>query len=325
MTEAEYSTPKEQLVLPSVEVSAVPTKHAQSRAMRRSSTCLNCGTPTPGNFCPACGQANDNLHVSTWRLVGEFLADYFTADLKFFKSLLPLLVRPGFLTREYMAGRRVRYIAPLRLYLFVSFAYFFLLPFYTNSLIKPNPTQEPPVVVEPSPGKKTPPSLKNKADDDDRVLIQTGDPSLDRTLNDALRQKARKIEETKGQAYLQQLLPTFIEHYPKVLFGLLPVFAFILKLLYLRRNRYYAEHLVFALHFHAFAFLVLTVDTLLGNLDWFVWTPLVLSGYLFVALKTVYAQSWLKTTLKFALLVSFYSLALILSLVVIAGIALLLV
>jgi len=322
MTEAEYSTPKEKLVLPSVEVSAVPTQRGQSRAVRRSPNCLNCGTPTPGNFCPACGQANDNLHVSTWRLVGEFLADYFTADLKFFKSLLPLLVRPGFLTREYMAGRRVRYITPLRLYLFVSFVYFFLLPFYSGNLLV---NQEPPVVVQTDSGRKSPPKPKNKTDQDNQLAIQTGDPTLDRTLNEALRQKARRIEETRGQAYLQQLLPTFVEHYPKVLFGLLPVFAFILKLLYLRRGRYYAEHLVFALHFHAFAFLVLTVDTLLGNLDWFIWTPLVLAVYLFVALKTVYGQSWLKTTLKFALLVSVYGLALILSLVVIAGIALLLV
>jgi hypothetical protein len=83
--------------------------------------------------------------------------------------------------------------------------------------------------------------------------------------------------------------------------------------LYIRSKRFYAEHLIFALHYHSFAFLLLTADTLLGKPDLFAWTPLVLSIYLYWSMKTVYGSSWLKTGLKFSILVLAYLIALIFS------------
>lgn len=90
-------------------------------------TCPNCDAPMRDNdhFCSACGQEAIGDESLRGFLL-QFLGDYFTFDSKIARSLLPLLVRPGFLTAEYLAGRRARYIPPLRMFIFLS-VFFFLL------------------------------------------------------------------------------------------------------------------------------------------------------------------------------------------------------
>jgi hypothetical protein len=81
-------------------------------------------------------------------------------------------------------------------------------------------------------------------------------------------------------------------------FLLLPLFAAMLKLLYIRRDRYYAEHFVFALHVHAFVFIMFTIAIILPW-DWI--TPALLlwvATYIWLALRRVYRQGWMRTTLK---------------------------
>lgn len=110
-----------------------------------------------------------------------------------------------------------------------------------------------------------------------------------------------------------------IAHLPKVIFLLLPVFALLLKLLYVRNGWYYAEHLVFALHTHAFAFVIFTLVALLawgtGGAAWVgaVATAfqLLIPVYFVIAMKRVYAQGWLKTLVKVYLLSWMYGTVLI--------------
>jgi hypothetical protein len=91
--------------------------------------CRNCGTPLSGKFCPECGQRS-HTHVAPLREIAEdFARQQFGFDAKFLHSIVPLLVRPGFLTREYCAGREERYVKPFRLYLFSSLLFFFLAAF----------------------------------------------------------------------------------------------------------------------------------------------------------------------------------------------------
>lgn len=91
--------------------------------------CRNCGTPLAGKFCPECGQRS-HTHVAPLREIAEdFARQQFGFDAKFLHSIVPLLVRPGFLTREYCAGREERYVKPFRLYLFSSLLFFFLAAF----------------------------------------------------------------------------------------------------------------------------------------------------------------------------------------------------
>ena len=82
--------------------------------------CQNCETPTPGNFCPECGQDSREHRVALRLLVVGLWNDLFTFDNRFWHSFLILLSRPGELTRRYMSGKRARYIPPARMYLFVS-------------------------------------------------------------------------------------------------------------------------------------------------------------------------------------------------------------
>ncbi len=110
-----------------------------------------------------------------------------------------------------------------------------------------------------------------------------------------------------------------ISKIPVVMFLMLPVFALLLKLIYLRRGWYYSEHLVFGLHTHALAFLVFTLVTLLSVLGAeAAWIGL-LSAVCFIAIpvyfvlaqKRVYRQGWIKTLLKAWLLGSLYSFVLL--------------
>ena len=87
--------------------------------------CGNCGSPLLGQYCYACGQPVTGMvrHFST--IVGDFTDTVLNWDARLPRTLWPLLVRPGFLTREYFAGRRVRYVSPVRLFVTLAIVTFF--------------------------------------------------------------------------------------------------------------------------------------------------------------------------------------------------------
>lgn len=95
---------------------------------RKEKNCLNCGITVVGRYCHVCGQENIEPKESFWHLVTHFFNDITHFDGKFFTTLKDLLLRPGFLTKEYMLGRRASYLNPIRMYVFTS-AIFFLLFF----------------------------------------------------------------------------------------------------------------------------------------------------------------------------------------------------
>lgn len=96
--------------------------------LRKERNCLNCGAYVQGRFCQECGQENVEPHESFWAVSTHFVADIFHFEGKFFKTAGLLIRKPGFLTAEYMRGRRMRYLHPVRMYLLTS-AVFFLIYF----------------------------------------------------------------------------------------------------------------------------------------------------------------------------------------------------
>jgi len=96
--------------------------------VRRESNCLNCGTEVQGRYCHFCGQENIEPKESAWHLITHFFKDITHFDGNFFSTLKYLMTKPGFLSREYMLGRRAAYLNPIRMYIFTS-AFFFLLFF----------------------------------------------------------------------------------------------------------------------------------------------------------------------------------------------------
>ncbi|MBS1946301.1 MAG: DUF3667 domain-containing protein [Bacteroidetes bacterium] len=95
---------------------------------RKEKTCLNCGAGLYGRYCHQCGQENLEPKESVWHLVDHFFRDITHFDGKFFSTVKYLLAKPGFLSLEYMKGRRASYLNPIRMYVFTS-AFFFLIFF----------------------------------------------------------------------------------------------------------------------------------------------------------------------------------------------------
>lgn len=91
--------------------------------------CKNCGRKLAPDFkyCPSCGQEHKEKVVHFKQFILDFLGDYFTFDSLIVRSVRPLIFKPGFLTNEYTAGRRVRYIPPLRMFIFISIVFFLVL------------------------------------------------------------------------------------------------------------------------------------------------------------------------------------------------------
>ena len=109
---------------------------APSAAPTNERSCENCGAEMSGPFCGVCGQHERSVIRFFGSVVAQIFDDIFGWDSRAGRTLLPLLFRPGFLTNEYFAGRRVHYVPPIRLYLFVSIIFFLLLSFVSDSGVK---------------------------------------------------------------------------------------------------------------------------------------------------------------------------------------------
>jgi hypothetical protein len=217
--------------------------------------CANCGTLAPDAYCPSCGQSTRERLPTFGQFMREATGRYVAYDGKFWKTLAALLFRPGFLTREYLAGRRRRYIGPARLFLVSSLVLFAALRFASEALDIDGAVKfDPPV----APRTKIESGALFALDDD--LNVKLGD--LPGTAGVLQKPVARFNSLTRAQK-AEQIVAGMLRYGPYAVFALLPAFALLLKLLYFgRRRRYparprlYGEHLVFAAHNHAFLFVV---------------------------------------------------------------------
>jgi hypothetical protein len=277
-------------------------------------TCTNCGSERVENFCPQCGQrAGNRLGLRTF--VSDVADDQLGVDGRIPRTLKPLFFKPGFLTAEYINGRVASYIPPFRLYLLTSLVFFVLLSILSNRSDWAERAEE-----EIQTDRKD--STQVARPDSSRGLnvgVSVGDESWidDMQVNVPWKWLDQKIEanltalgKLPPSVAMRRVTNAAIEELPKVMFILLPVFALLLKLLYFRRKRYYIEHFVFALHVHAFTFILFTI-ALISSLDWAsVIISIVLPVYTYLAMKRVYQQGHLKTFFKWSALALVYSLLL---------------
>ena len=115
---------------------ADPALTLPQRRLAGSPACMNCGTSLQGPFCYYCGQPDKNLMRFFPVLMRELLEDTLDFDSRFMRTLKPLLFKPGKLTRDYLDGRRFRYVPPLRLYIFSSIVFFFLAAMLAGDVLK---------------------------------------------------------------------------------------------------------------------------------------------------------------------------------------------
>lgn len=105
-----------------------PSRASALRPNTPEGVCANCGATLMGPVCHACGQHADLYKRPVWRLVGDGVSDMFALDGRVLRTLYELMAFPGRVTRDYLKGRRGRYIPPFRLYLIASLAFFLILP-----------------------------------------------------------------------------------------------------------------------------------------------------------------------------------------------------
>jgi hypothetical protein len=263
---------------------------------RKEKDCLNCGTQVAGRYCQSCGQENIVTHQGFWSLTKHFIYDIFHFDGKFFDTLFYLLFKPGKVPKEYVMGKRLHYLDPIRMYLFTS-ALFFLVLFSVTSMqsvfqddtvlsqrqrfsMAARMTAENGIRDSVSAKKlnllldttkviSLEPVPVNAKSDSSLLLQWNGQTYLMKPEKDELadtswidRQIIAKLKERRKQGEDNQELMAalgneFLHRLPYLLFVSLPFFALILKLLYIRRKQfYYSDHAVFTLYHYIFSFIL---------------------------------------------------------------------
>jgi len=285
-----------------------------------ASDCANCGATVSGHFCHECGQETVLHPPSAREFMHEFIGHYVALEGKLWKSLGLLLFRPGRLTLEYIKGRRVRYVQPLRMYLTFSLIFFAVLKFslhdVATNVSEGNKHPAPATATHASGSGGSAQSQSGHAETGKTaVLVKEDRPGeiVDGTLvvSDWLRPYsnflASKVEHFSALSFDQrkELLENSFYHYtPYAIFFMMPVFALYLKVLYLGSGRRYGEHLLFALHSNGFAFLMMAVMILASGKNAFVEFLLLvwLTFYLPMAMRRVYGGSRTLTALRWVVL-----------------------
>ncbi|MBB5203075.1 hypothetical protein HNQ51_000368 [Inhella inkyongensis] len=304
-----------------------------------SNTCANCGHRLApwDKFCAQCGQDTANHPPSLWEFVHEFLLHYVAFEGKLWKSLWGLLAKPGFLTTEYLAGRKQRYVLPLRLILTLGLVFFLVIKAEPgdNLLVLDPPAkaaQRGPQSAASAAAARLDPvaQAKEKAKADyeaDRQKEQeepTG-PSDDEQFEKLTQQlpvpmaSALKRSQARfkadSNAEMKRVAARMLALAPYAVLCSLPFYAGLLALLYRSRRQPFGAHFVFAMHLHAAWYAVLLV----GQLPGWVFTTFAVfwaNAYPVLALKRVYAGAWWSTVLRALLLLLLHLLLLLMGLVV---------
>jgi hypothetical protein len=256
-------------------------------AMPMALECTNCGASLSGAYCHACGQKAVSSDVSLHDFAHEAMHEFGHLDGKIVRTLRLLVAKPGMLTREFLAGRRSRYISPLRVYLTCSALFFAL------AALAPNPSLSFfRVTYKASPG--------------------------DAPIDSAAVQRYEQESTSKASRAV-------VHDFPRAMFALMPVYGLLTWVLYRKSRPFYAAHLYYSIHFHAFAFLALTLEVSLilatgRRIPGIAWlAPVALLVWHFIGLRRVFGGSRLTTVWKGTLLWFVYAL-LILSTIVLVGV-----
>ncbi len=309
-----------------------------------SPDCRNCGARLLGQYCGNCGQRSRGRLISLWELISDAFGDLLEIDSRLWQTLVKLMLKPGQLTHDYLQGRRARYMPPFRMYLVMSLIFFvvaFFDPREELGIFFEPPAESESVAEEDAIGGGLIVDFDDDEDaDDEDDEEQDCDVGLDdieempgflsrRFTVERLTRVCEAVTADDGRALANKVL----DKIPAALIILLPFMALVLKALYPLSRRYYVEHLLFFVHFHAFFFLMLTLQIMFArftvmlsfpeNATAFIVfaTSFYIPFYFFVAMRTVYGQGRLVTFLKYIVLTFSYAAGFFVTMLATLGIA----
>jgi hypothetical protein len=315
-------------------------------------TCENCGAALNGPYCGQCGQPAIDYRRSFGSLVLDAADAFFNLDERFLKTFGLLLLKPWRLTIDFVEGRRVRHVHPLRVYLIASVTFFLVINYLArnahfqkqetgtgsddSALVitggSPSPKSDtndfirdlrkeiraanapqgatPSSSVTPSASRSASPAPKATPGEKNIFFELDQDKSLSpfaRWVKDRAEEKIGPTGD-KGDLFLKAL----IQNLAPMVLCCIPLFALVLKILFIFKRRYYIDHLVFALHTHAFVFLSTVLIIGVGFfLAWKAPIPLVplacvslsfaVLVQLLIAIRKVYRRNWFGVFFTFGL------------------------
>jgi hypothetical protein len=315
---------------------------------RALTQCENCGAPLTGHYCAQCGQAAVDYRRSFRHVIADVLESFLNWDSKFFATIALLIFKPWRLTNEFLAGKRVRYVNPLRLYLLASILFFFAVNYGARGIkfepgkLSPNDRAEleadlkkedlPPAAREklqallqessssptPSPQATAPSSSPTPGIDKkkkeygnvgERPFVAFDDSKSTTPFERWIEGRAKEKMGEHGTK-MGLFIATLFSNLPYMMLCCIPLFAFVLKILYIRRHIFYIDHLIYALHIHTFAYtgIMLIVLATIGLTrfapgpiaGWIIallWIAFVVQ--IFLSIRRVYRQGWFFSIFKF--------------------------
>lgn len=335
--------------------------------------CQNCGAELAGPHCAQCGQAAIDYRRSFRHVFVDVLDSFLNWDSKFFATLGLLLIKPWTLTNDFLSGKRVRYLHPLRLYLLASIIFFFAVNYGAKGLrlqpgkiseksraavagavaekrdeieaeldkenlsaderrkaqdaldylTKPSasataaPAEKPlptatPVGSSPITSAEAgppPPGSRTYGAVNERPFLVFDDAKSTTPFESWLEARAKEKMGEHGTK-MGLFIATLFSNLPYMMLCCIPLFAFVLKVLYIRRRIFYIDHLIYALHIHTFLYtgvmlIVLATmglnrtlpGTFAGWIIALLWITFVVQ--IFLSIRGVYRQGWFISTFKF--------------------------
>src|SRR5436309_4146359 len=322
--------------------------------------CENCGAELQGHWCAQCGQAAIEYRRSFRYVVADLLNEFLNWDSKFFTTIALLILKPWRLTNEFLAGKRVRYVNPLRLYLLASILFFFAVNYGVKGLnfepgkidpkdraeieadlkkedlppaarekleawLREAPAQASPAVGSPTPTTAPSPTAglhpsATSADKQERQYGKIGErpfvivDSSSKSSTPFERWIEGRAKEKMGEhgTKMGLFISTLFSNLPYMMLCCIPLFALVLKVLYVRKRVFYIDHLVYALHIHSFAYLAIMLIVLItiglnrsipgAFAGWIIaalW--ITFAAQIFLSIRRGYRQGWFFTVFKFFL------------------------
>ncbi len=298
-------------------------------------TCGNCGKEYEGNYCPECGQSKLDIHRPFAVLLVDLLGNMYAFDTRVIKTLKAELFKPWQITLDYLSDKRVRYMPPFRMYVFISIIFFLLLGSYSgrqidesakkgNFIIELNTTSGSGSGSASAAEAVSGSGAETRSGEDARSGEGTA-PAMKSAGKD---QSAEELKINDIRKNPKEYMHKFYSYLSWSLFLLMPLYALLTRFFFRSSKTPYIGHFIFAICQHTFIFIIsgilLAVAFIFPHkqVNPESWLLITIPVYAVAGMKKISGKSWISTTLRMFAVWFIYSIILIAAVV---GVALLLI